>query len=214
MFETQKRSVVAVALAIDLLTGAGMIWAQTGNSAAAPRAQAVASTPEPAGNTSNADYVIGSDDVLSINVWKETEISRDVQVRPDGKVSLPLVGELQAAGLHPADLQKQIADKLQSYISNPEVTVIVQAVKSKKFNVVGEVNRPGEYMLTTSMTVLDAIALCGGFRDFAKQSKIYVLRGGSNSAKTRIPFNYKRVIKGKDVAENVQLQPGDTVVVP
>src|SRR5205823_14197002 len=114
----------------------------------------------------------------------------------------------------PLELQKQIADKLQSYVSNPEVTVIVQQVKSKKINVMGGVGRPGEYMLTTSMTVLDALALCGGFKDFAKQSKIYVLRVGPNNTRVRIPFNYKKVIKGKDIAENIALQAGDTIVVP
>lgn len=161
-----------------------------------------------------SDYVIGVDDVLAINVWKETEISRTVQVRPDGKISLPLVGEIQAAGQQPLQLQQQIADKLKSYISDPEVTVIVQEVHSKKFNVIGEVQRPGTYALSNSSTVLDAIALAGGFKDFAKQTKIYVLRIQPNGSRTRIPFNYKKVVKGKALKENVPLQNGDTIVVP
>lgn len=161
-----------------------------------------------------SDYVIGVDDVLAINVWKETEISRTVQVRPDGKISLPLVGEIQAAGQQPLQLQQQIADKLKSYISDPEVTVIVQEVHSKKFNVIGEVQRPGTYALSNSSTVLDAIALAGGFKDFAKQTKIYVLRIQPNGSRTRIPFNYKKVVKGKALKENVPLQNGDTIVIP
>lgn len=182
----------------------------------------VAVTPaqQSATNTSSsyqvnpAEYVIGSDDMLAINVWKETEISRTVQVRPDGKISLPLVGEIQAAGMQPLQLQQQIADKLKSYISNPEVTVIVQEVRSKKFNVIGEVQRPGTYALSNSSTVLDAIALAGGFKDFAKQTKIYVLRVQADGTRIRIPFNYKKVVKGKDLKENVALQNGDTIVVP
>lgn len=211
LISKERGRLLVVGVIVILLSVTSRAMAQSNDSSAQP--DSVKTAPAPAASSAT-DYVIGADDVLAINVWKENEISRDVAVRPDGKISLPLVGELQAAGLHPVDLQKQIADKLQSYISNPEVTVIVQSVKSKKINVVGEVNRPGEYMLTTSMNVLDAIALCGGFKDFAKQSKIYVLRTGPGSTKTRIPFNYKRVIKGKDLAENIQLQPGDTIVVP
>lgn len=181
---------------------------------------ALAPAQQPAGNANTSyqvnpsEYVIGVDDVLAINVWKETEISRVVQVRPDGKISLPLVGEIQAAGQQPLQLQQQIADKLKSYISDPEVTVIVQEVHSKKFNVIGEVQRPGTYALSNSSTVLDAIALAGGFKDFAKQTKIYVLRIQPDGSRTRIPFNYKKVVKGKALKENVPLQNGDTIVVP
>ena len=181
---------------------------------------ALATAQQPSANTSSsyqvnpAEYVIGPDDMLAINVWKETEISRTVQVRPDGKISLPLAGEIQAAGLQPLQLQQQIADKLKSFISDPEVTVIVQEVRSKKFNVIGEVQRPGTYALSNSSTVLDAIALAGGFKDFAKQTKIYVLRVQPNGSRTRIPFNYKKVVKGRHMEENVPLQSGDTIVVP
>ena len=167
-----------------------------------------------AGTSSANDYVIGRDDVLAINVWKETEISRNVEVRPDGKISLPLVGELQAAGLTPVELQGQIAERLKSYLSNPEVTVIVQEVKSQKFNVMGEVMRPGTYGLSKPMTVLDGLALAGGFRDFAKKSKIYVLRVQADGSRSRVPFNYKKVIKGQAENQNSELEPGDTIVVP
>lgn len=155
------------------------------------------------------DYVIGSEDVLAVNIWKEPEISRTVPVRPDGKITLPLIGDVQASGLTPQKLESTLKEGLKAYVANPEVTVIVQEVKSLKFNIVGEISHPGSFALSQPMTVLDAIALGGGLRDFAKGSKIYVLRGN-----TRLPFNYKDVIKGKKLSQNVVLQSGDTVVVP
>jgi polysaccharide biosynthesis/export protein len=167
-----------------------------------------------ANENSPDDFVVGSEDVLAVNVWKEPEVSRAVQVRPDGKISLPLVGELQAAGETPRQLEKNIASKLGSYISDPEVTVIVQEIKSKRFNILGMVVRPGSYPLASSATVLDAIALAGGFRDFAKQKSIYVLRHNPQGGESRLPFNYKDVIKGKNGTQNIALKPGDTVVIP
>jgi polysaccharide biosynthesis/export protein len=158
-------------------------------------------------------FVIGNDDVLAINVWKEPDISRSIPVRSDGKISLPLVGEVQAAGLTPLKLEKDIASKLKNYISEPEVTVMVQQVNSQKFNILGQVVRPGSYVIANSPTVLDAIALAGGFRDFAKQKSIYVLRQGS-TGESRIPFNYKDVSQGKNMSQNIKLQPGDTIIVP
>jgi len=159
-------------------------------------------------------YVIGANDVLSINVWKEPDVSRSVPVRSDGKISLPLVGELQASGQTPRQLEQEITKRLQNYISEPEVTVIVTDSKSQKVNILGMVARPGAYLLTSSTTVLDAIALAGGFRDFAKQKSIYVLRQAPDGTQQRIPFNYKDVIKGKNPEQNIRLQAGDTVVVP
>jgi polysaccharide biosynthesis/export protein len=158
-------------------------------------------------------FVIGNDDVLAINVWKEPDISRSIPVRSDGKISLPLVGEVQAAGLTPLNLEKDIASKLKNFISEPEVTVMVQQVNSQKFNVLGQVVRPGTYVIANSPTVIDAIALAGGFRDFAKQKSIYVLRQG-DSRESRIPFNYKEVSQGKNMTQNIKLQPGDTIIVP
>jgi len=159
-------------------------------------------------------YIIGDDDVLSINVWKEAEVSRTVPVRSDGKISLPLAGEVQASGQTPLQLEKLLATKLQSFISEPEVTVIVTEIKSQKFNILGMVNKAGTFPLTSSLTVLDAVALAGGFRDFAKQKSIYVLRKNPDGGESRLPFNYKEVIKGKNMAQNIRLQPGDTIVVP
>ena len=160
------------------------------------------------------EYVIGPDDMLAVNVWKEPEISRSVPVRPDGKISLPLVGDLRADGLTPTQLQDEIRRKLLAYLSDPEVSVIVQEAKSQKFNILGEIERPGAYLLSHSMTVLDAIAVAGGFRDFAKTNKIYVLRVNSDGSRACIPFNYKEVIKGHNLSQNVELEARDTVVVP
>ena len=166
------------------------------------------------GAHSDSSYVIGSNDVLAISVWKEPDISRSVPVRSDGKISLPLVGELQAGGLTPLQLEQEITKRLQSYISEPEVTVIVTDSKSQKINILGLVARPGAYLLTSSTTVLDAIAMAGGFKDFAKQKSIYVLRQASDGSQKRMLFNYKDVIKGKNPDQNIRLQSGDTVVVP
>ena len=132
--------------------------------------------PAPPAQKADDSYVIGPADVLAINVWKEAEISRSIPVRSDGRISLPLIGEVQAAGRTPRQLQEELAKKLTSFISEPDVTVIVQEIHSQKFNVLGQVGKPGTFLLTDSTTVLDAIALAGGFRDFAKQKAIYVLR--------------------------------------
>jgi polysaccharide export outer membrane protein len=184
---------------------------------AKPAAAAVPADPSPSGSAvpaHNDTYIIGADDVLSINVWKEQEVSRTVPVRSDGKISLPLAGEVQASGETPLQLEKILAAKLQSFISEPEVTVIVTEIKSQKFNILGLVSKPGTFPLTSSLTVLDAIALAGGFRDFAKQKSIYVLRKSPDGGESRLPFNYKEVIKGNNMAQNIKLQPGDTIVVP
>jgi polysaccharide export outer membrane protein len=146
------------------------------------------------------EYVIGPDDVLAVNVWKEPEISRTLPVRPDGNISLPLMGDLMASGRTPVQLQKEIKDHLEA--------------KSHKFNIIGEVEKPGSYLMAGPMTVLDAIALAGGVRDFARTTKIYVLRVNADGSRTRLPFNYKHVIKGNDLRADVQLQTRDTIVVP
>ena len=159
-------------------------------------------------------YLIGPGDTLAVNVWKEPEISRTLPVRPDGNISLPLAGDLVASGRTPVELQNDIRKQLLTYFSDPEVTVVVQEAKSHKFNIVGEIEKPGSYVMSNPMTVLDAIAVAGGFRDFAKTTKIYVLRANPDGSRTRLPFNYKRVIKGQALQDNVELLPSDTIVVP
>jgi polysaccharide export outer membrane protein len=177
-----------------------------------------AAAPDAATHTAAAysrdSFVIGNNDVLAISVWKEPDISRSIPVRSDGRISLPLIGEVQATGTTPQRLEQDIASRLKSYIAEPEVTVIVQQVNSQKFNVLGQVNKPGSYPLANASTVLDAIAIAGGFRDFAKQKSIYVLRPNLDGTEHRIPFNYKEVVKGRDGAQNIKLEARDTVVVP
>jgi len=163
--------------------------------------------------TADEGFVIGPEDLLAISVWKEPEISRSIPVRSDGKITLPLVGELQASGKTPHGLELEISAKLQSYITEPEVTVIVQEIRSQRFNILGQVSKPGSYQLSTSSTVLDAIAVAGGFRDFAKKKSIYVLRQSADGTQERLPFNYNEVIKGKNPEQNVKLKPRDTIVV-
>ncbi len=184
------------------------------NNATASDRSPIATPARIGGDSAGDEFVIGTGDVLAINVWKETEISRSVPVRSDGRISLPLVGELQASGKTPKQLEAEIKTKLKDYVSEPEVTVIVQEIKSQKFNILGMVMKPGSYPLTKPMTVLDAIALAGGFRDFAKQKDVYVLRNTSGGKQVRLPFNYKDVVKGQNSAQNVELELNDTVVVP
>jgi len=160
-----------------------------------------------------SDYVIGIEDVLAINVWHEPEMSKSVPVRPDGKISLPLLGEFTAAGQTPKQLQDVLAKQLGTLINNPQVTVIVEKINSQKFKSVGEVEKPGSYPLTKPMTVLDAVAVAGGIKDFAKPTKIYVLRRKPDGSTTRMAFNYKKALKGA-TDQNFELEERDTVVVP
>ena len=198
----------------------GRLLAQTAPSKPANDSKPLEASPAavvaPGGSTKPHDdtFVIGDDDVLAINVWKEPDVSRSIPVRSDGKISLPLAGEIQAAGLTPLALEREIASKLQNYISEPEVTVMVQQINSQKFNILGMVAKPGSFPLTNSATVLDAIALAGGFRDFAKKKSIYVLRRNADGSEARLPFNYNQVLKGQNPAQNIKLQPRDTIVVP
>jgi polysaccharide export outer membrane protein len=162
----------------------------------------------------NSSFVIGNDDVLAISVWKEPELSKSVPVRSDGKISLPLVGEIQATGRTPLQLEQELSTKLQSFVNSPEVTVIVEEIHSKKFNIVGEVVKPGSYSMAQAATVMDAIAIAGGFRDFAKKTGVYILRKAPDGSQTKIGFNYKDFIKGKNPEQNVKLEPNDTIIVP
>src|SRR5215469_7382651 len=187
----------------------GSLQAQQGGGSKAEEHIADASVKEFAGAATDrahdSSFVIGDYDVLAVTVWKEPDISRSVPVRSDGKISLPLAGELQAAGLTPLSLEHIVASKLRDYISDPEVTVIVQQINSQRFNILGFVTRPGSYSLAGTATVLDAIAIAGGFRDFAKQKSVYILRHNPDGTESRLPFNYKEVIKGKNSAQNVKL---------
>jgi polysaccharide biosynthesis/export protein len=209
-----KKSTFVVAMCFAMASG---LRAQAGPQSPAPAPVAQSAASGQTGEASKAHddtFMIGNDDVLVINVWKEPDISRTVPVRSDGKISLPLVGEVQAAGRTPLKLEQDIAARLKNFVSEPEVTVIVQQINSQKFNILGQVNRPGTYPIANSATVLDAIALAGGFKDFAKQKSIYVLRQNADGTQSRLPFNYKEVVKGQNLAQNIKLQPRDTIVVP
>lgn len=155
------------------------------------------------------NYVIGAEDLLLIRVWREPELSGQFPVRPDGRISLPLVNEIAAAGLTPEQLSAAITRGLEKYMKQPEVSVAVVQVNSKKYFVIGEVMKPGPYPLTVPTTVLEALITAGGFRDFANPKKIVILRGAE-----RLKFNYKDVVAGKRTEQNVLLESGDKIIVP
>jgi polysaccharide biosynthesis/export protein len=158
-------------------------------------------------------YVIAPEDELEIDVWKEPEISRKVPVRPDGKISIALLNDVQAAGLTATELAGHIEEGLKKFITNPQVTVIVTTVNSQRVYILGEVNHPGVLPLLPNMTVLEAISTAGGFTQYANTKGVYVLRheGGKQ---VKFEFNYRQVVKGQDIAQNIALIPGDQIIVP
>lgn len=160
------------------------------------------------------EYRIGINDVLTINVWHQPDLSRNLTVRPDGKISLPLVGDVRAAGKTPIALQAELSSDLARYIKDPELTVIVAEIRSRRVNIIGQVMHPGTFALTQQMGVLDIIAEAGGLREFAKKKKIYVLRETSAGVRQRLKYNYNDVIGAKRGARDILLQANDTVVVP
>lgn len=159
-----------------------------------------------------SDYMIGADDVLRITVWHETDLTETLPVRPDGKISMPLLNDVQAAGLTPIQLKDSLTEKLKKYISDPRVTVVVTAMNSRRIFVSGEVVHSGPMALLPHMTMLQALSQAG-FTQFANLKNIYLLRS-ENGEQKKYPFNYKDVIKGNHPEQNFQLRPGDTVVVP
>ena len=208
-----------IGLIVLSLSGFALSWAQAGAGdpaqATAPASiKAELSAAPAAKDHPDERYVIGDGDMLGISVWKEQELTVSIPVRSDGRISLPLIGEIQASGRTPIQLKEDISAKLRAYISAPDVTVTVLQMNSQKFNILGRVTKPGSYPLSATTTVLDAIAGAGGFQDFAKQKNVYILRKNSTGSMTRIVFNYKDVIRGKHPEENIQLKPNDTIVVP
>jgi polysaccharide biosynthesis/export protein len=197
-----------VAVATFALIGGGASL-----SAQAPKNDNGKTVSPPVPATTDASYVIGAEDVLNIDVWKEQEISKSVPVRPDGKISLPLLNDVQAAGLTPMQLQTSLTEGLKKFISDPQVTVIVTQINSRRVFVLGEVMHPGAFPLLPHMNVLQALSTAGGFSQFAKESGVYVLRT-VNGRQVTFPFNYKDVVRGKRSDQNIELKPGDTIVVP
>src|SRR5215831_15227316 len=198
---------VLLCAAIGAMLTAGGLQAQE----AAKGAPAQPRSATQAAATTDAGYKIGPQDVLRVDVWKETEISRSVPVRPDGKISLPLLNDVQAAGLTAMELANNITEGLKKFINNPQVTVTVAEINSRRVYVTGEVTRPGAYPLLPNMTALQAVTSASGFTQFANPKKIYVLRNESGK-QVKHPFNYKAVLDGKQ--DDIPLQPGDTIVVP
>lgn len=179
---------------------------QSANKPNDDRKQPVAGPGEPVNSSS---YKIGAADVLNIHVWNEAEFSGPAMVHEDGMFTLPLVGDLKAGGMTPVEVEQEVTKALGKYVRQPLVTITVQQVGSKRYYMDGMINKPGEYPLVVPTTILEAVSKAGGIQAFANGKKIYVLRGS-----TRIPFNYKDVLRGKHMEENIQLKPGDHVVVP
>ncbi|MEW6730917.1 MAG: polysaccharide biosynthesis/export family protein [Acidobacteriota bacterium] len=166
-----------------------------------------------AGPIDDSNYIIGPEDILTISVWKEPELTQTVAVRPDGMISLPLLNDLMASGTTTQQLKESISNRLKQYISEPMVTVIVQSARSRKASILGEITRAGSYYINGPTTLVQLISMAGGFRDFAATDKIGVIRQ-ENGKTVKLKFNYRDFIKGKNLEQNILLQPGDVVVVP
>ena len=211
MSKSSQRSV----LLLLTLSVTASLWAQRDPNKK-PSGQLQASIKESSGvlpSTQDPNYIIGPQDIIDISVWKEPDFSRSVPVRPDGKISLPLLNDVQAAGLTPAQLGAQITTNLTKYVTNPQVTVIVSQINSQRIYILGEVARAGAYSLIPEMNVLQALSNAGGLTAFANSKKIYILRQDSGKQQ-KIYFNYKDVVSGKVPDQNIALKAGDTIVVP
>lgn len=207
------RSLGAV-LVLVLMAGlaqTGNAQKKTGNKASSKPAEAKQEQKAP--DVDASTYIIGPEDMLDINVWKEPDNSKTVPVRPDGKISVPLLNDVMAAGLTPMQLQAVLTEGLKKFISEPQVTVIVTAVNSRRVYVLGEVARTGAISMLPNMTVLQALSAAGGLSQYAKMNGIYVLRT-ENGRQVTLPFNYKDVVRGKRPEQNILLKSGDTIVVP
>jgi len=196
----------------SLLAGTILLSSVMAANPVCAQAKAAGSSERDGGRSAPPEvYRIGPEDTLQISVWKNDALTRGVQVRPDGKISLPLLNDVQAAGLSALELRDVLAQKLAAYMPNPEVSVIVSAIQSFKVSVIGEVGRPGRLELRSWTTVLDALALSGGFTQFASRSKIVILQPDGKTMK-RIPFNYNKALDGEQ--ENFYLRNGDIILVP
>jgi len=202
-----------IAMKLGVLMGMGLLavamMAQTSDVVKSEEAKSDRPSDEPA---TSADYVIGADDTLHISVWKEPDLTETLPVRPDGKISMPLLNDVPAAGLTPLQLKASITEKLKKFIADPRVTVVVTAMNSQRVFVSGEVQHTGPMTLLPHMTMLQALSHAG-FTQFANVKGIYLLRI-VNGRQQKLPFNYKEVIKGNHPEQNIELKPGDTVVVP
>ena len=203
------KSASFIALVLSLANVAGFSQQKEAASPAGT-APAVAAAPEIA---SSSSYVIGASDVLTVTVWREPTLSGSILVRPDGMISMPLLGDVQASNMTPLQLSDQIAVKLKKFYQDPKVSVVVTQIHSKMVFLIGEVTRKGPVEMTPGMTLLEAISSAGGLTDFANAKKIYLLRNQEKGSQVRIPVRYKDALKG-DSTSNIALKPGDTIVVP
>jgi polysaccharide export outer membrane protein len=167
----------------------------------------------PPADIADASYVIGPGDLLSIDVWKEKELSKQVSVRLDGKISLPLVNDVQAAGLTSTELRSQLTEKYKDFVDVPEVSVTVLESRSKRIYLLGKVAKPGEYPMQKNMTVVQAISLAGGLAEWADSSDVKLIRKIKGTEKT-FKVDYDAIVSGEDLSQNVLLQPDDTIFVP
>lgn len=216
MFLFKKQIILAVA--ICWIAGAGSLVSQTQTANLKASSPAVSESAKPADIARPAEvvpsgYIVGDSDIIRVNVWKEPEVSQTVVVRTDGNISLPLINEVKVSGMTPLQIQDMVAEKLKNFLNNPQVTVTVIEIHSKRAFITGEVARPGTYSLNAQTTVLQLIAQAGGFTPFAKKDSIVVLRT-EDGRQSRLKFSYKEVVQGKKTEQNVALHPGDTVVVP
>jgi|HubBroStandDraft_1064217.scaffolds.fasta_scaffold01366_7 polysaccharide export outer membrane protein len=210
------RSAWKAAVAALVLIGS-IAWAQDAlaPSAASPASDKTATdktTPAVSASLAGPEYVIGPEDVLHIAVWKEADLSATLPVRPDGKISLPLLNDVQASGMTPEQLKDSVTEKLRKYIADPRVTVVVAAINSKRVYLTGEVLHSGPMPMSPNMTVLQALS-SAGINQFANTKRIYVLRT-ENGKQEKLPVNYRKLVKGEQIEQNYSLQPGDTIVVP
>jgi polysaccharide biosynthesis/export protein len=178
-----------------------------------PAAAQTAPPADAAGVTAPADYVIGTDDILTVVFWREKDMSSDVTVRPDGLISLPLLNDIRAAGLTPEDLRQKITAAADRFIEAPTVTVVVKQINSRKVFITGQVGKPGSYPLTAPTTVMQLIALAGGVMEYSDSENISIVRNEQGRASS-MRFNYKEVMRRKRIEQNIVLKPGDTVIVP
>ena len=209
----RTRMWVGVVVAAGLMSS--MCLAQDAPAKTEPAKETAASpAPPPAMpmNTVPKDYVIGSEDTVMVSVWNEEKLTATLPVRPDGKISLPLLNDVQASGFTPMQLADQITEKLKKFVADPRVTVVVTQMNSQKVFMLGEVLHTGALPLLPNMTVLQALSTAG-FSQFANQKKIYILRV-EDGKQQKLPFNYKAVVKGEQMEQNILLKPGDTIVVP
>ena len=202
--------------ALVVLVAFWMFWLSNGVFSSTGLAGAVAGETAPVdatGSTQKVNYLIGPGDVLEVLVWKEPDISRTVRVRPDGKISLPLADDVQASQSTLLQVKKRITEALSAYVDHPSVYVMLQENNSKRFYIVGKVNAPGQYVLEKDTTVLQAVAMARGLGEWANKDDIIILRRGPQG-QFRIEFDYDRVVSGKDIKQNIFLNPDDLIIVP